>query len=103
MVISIPSGLRMLINHMNGLIRFDLTRVPQVTLVGSERCFASGHEDLVCGLSLPSYRRLRREFPAQPRFPHVDTQRVDQVFATQIVWMALRFLQASGISSRAND
>ena len=70
------------IRHVQRLIGLNAPAAPPIALIRVELFLAACHEDLISGLLLPATPGL--ELPAQPWAGHVDAQRINQVFTSQV-------------------
>ena len=68
--------------HLDGLLRGDLARVPQVSPILVQQVGTGSDQHAIGRLHLAALGPL--EPPAKPRPCHVDSQRIDQVLATQV-------------------
>jgi hypothetical protein len=70
-------------------VRGDLAAIPKVGLFGIEKLLRRGHENAIGGLALAALIRLKH--PTETWLRGVDSQRIDEVFATQLAHGHLRF------------
>ena len=71
------------VDDVHASVGLHLAAVPEIGPARVELIGRGGNEDLVCGLFLAAL--IGRERPTESRLDDIDPQRVDQVFASQLV------------------
>jgi hypothetical protein len=73
------------VDDVEGLVRSDLARVPEVTVAGAQGMFRRRHENLEGHLfQAATGRRSRLQLPTEPGTAAVDAKGVFEVLATQV-------------------
>jgi hypothetical protein len=67
---------------MDGLIRLDLTAIPQIGLAFAQPLWITGRQDTIGGL--PRSAPLALHLPAEPGRGDIDTQGVGTIFTDKI-------------------